>query len=527
MAGKFDKLLKQPLKSTAAVDWKMAAKDVLLNVRMKWMKKYPALGADTLDELASNHATETPEVFLPALGQELTTVELRLYTVDADADDYCLVVATPQEGAELEQEAAAAGKRVRLELQPRRRLGQPAKRLDVAGRIPFRSTRLHNYGLQQVGAHALAEHWREKACSIVSLASWPPVSVEMPVEVQCHCTAFDAGSGIGAAIVEDKQTKTADLRIGRDFSDWANWKRIDTGEPVHALSRVAFFGDDLVVAHGVSAWTLEGAVTGPGTWRKLGEAQPHPDFENAYLAASGDGRGWVILSGQLFEYTGGRLTATGMRIHKPWSFGSTPTPGGFAYVDNQGRVVELNPSTGKERVRALPHLDFKTAVWPFADGWSIFMRSGFPERKLDLAQFWRPADDTWLRLRYGALGDGDFRDCALTPGGDTWVASNSHVFDLGQTDQLLAALGGSKSGVLKPQPWSDWQPSGEQRAAGGKVTGDEPLIATPAMPTQQNRARKESRNPCWRVHLLHCGVADNVKCRFEYCHQAYNSLNLL
>lgn len=118
------------LDNLAEIDWKGESQDVLHALRESYKLSYPALSGKSLDELAENYATEPTDDFINAFGQELSTLALLLYEIDADSDSYMLAIIPIESEDEWKAFLKQHKKKGKPKKQPRSKLGTGAKRLD-------------------------------------------------------------------------------------------------------------------------------------------------------------------------------------------------------------------------------------------------------------------------------------------------------------------------------------------------------------------------------------------------------------
>lgn len=123
------------LNHLAEVDWKAESEDVLYAVRESYKAIYPSLLEKRLDELAENYTAEPAEDFINALGQELSTLNLLLYEIDADSDSFVLTVIPTESEDELKGFLKQQKEKGILKKQPRRQIGSAAKRIDSGKRL--------------------------------------------------------------------------------------------------------------------------------------------------------------------------------------------------------------------------------------------------------------------------------------------------------------------------------------------------------------------------------------------------------
>lgn len=182
----------------AETDWKSGAEDILFSIRDVFKEKYPALADTCLDSLAENYGGEDPEIFIDALGQEISSLHLLLYEIDTDSDTYGFIVIAEEEQEDFKQSMKGNRKKVYLKHQSRQPLGNPARRINLAKRIKYETYTLPD-GYDIDIFQLIPEHLRlsydkknaqgriiERGAAFLPLKTWPPV-----LEADIHKRIYD------------------------------------------------------------------------------------------------------------------------------------------------------------------------------------------------------------------------------------------------------------------------------------------------------------------------------------------------
>ena len=132
----YSQIFIDPYNHCVRVDWKTETADTLFCLQEKWGEKYPVLQSAEFLSLEENYSAETAEDHIPAFGQELTLHDLALYNNIEDSDSFCLVIIPQDDTSAFEK--CAKSKKVKVILQKqRRKIGDPAKRINLAQRLPY------------------------------------------------------------------------------------------------------------------------------------------------------------------------------------------------------------------------------------------------------------------------------------------------------------------------------------------------------------------------------------------------------
>lgn len=91
-----------------------------------------------MESLAENYAQEQTEDILKALGQEITLAHYLLYSIEEDSDSYVLALISEAEEENFGQEMKTIKRKANVLLQPRKKPGKEAKRIDWGKRLSYK-----------------------------------------------------------------------------------------------------------------------------------------------------------------------------------------------------------------------------------------------------------------------------------------------------------------------------------------------------------------------------------------------------
>jgi hypothetical protein len=429
----------------------------------------------------------------------MTAVQLRLFELTSDGDDYWLVTTNEDEAADFCAAAQAAGIRATEHRQPRRKAGSPAKRIEHVDRIPFAVTPLQHAIVEPFGPWALVTAWKDKGPGgIIALNHWPPHQVSFSCDGDPTRMAYSAESGLYATLLRTGETREARLAVSATPEDMASWRTIVTPQPIDILDTIAFAGDDLLILMDNSASVIRHITKGSVEFAPLARWESNRDFAQPHIAASGDGRVWLVLGGVIYAYSDGQVTATNLPLQYTSDFNSVPTTSGFAYIASQRErvrgkafnfLVELEVDTGIEHIRKLGRLDDEVHLQRIDSNWSMITRSGEPDQQYDLAQFWNQSTDQWVALPFGALGTHTLATALPTSDGALWAAGNNTVIDLGAFSALMTTLS-ERADCQRPAPQrhSTAATQSTQHSAPAADTSSRPQTTPPSPPAQKSFA---------------------------------------
>ena len=254
------------------VDWKAGASDILSALQEAFGEEVSALWDENMKSLAENYGQEQTEDALKAFGQEITLAGHLLYTIEEDSDSYVLTVISAEEEADFVQDMKSLKKKVKLLLQPRKKPGSEAKRIDLGKRLPCRVYDMpDNFRFKPQrpvdGLYVTDNlHCRDRKgieSGLLSLDQGPHIVYKIPKMLE----DLTGGNGRYGAIWystekgEDGSLKdnASYIAVGNDLSNMESWKVIHKDES--RFWEVCFwYGEHLFLAGKNKAAVIKNAM---------------------------------------------------------------------------------------------------------------------------------------------------------------------------------------------------------------------------------------------------------------------------
>ncbi len=280
------------------VDWKSKNEDIIYALREGFREEYPFILQQNFDELAENYATEEPEAFLDALGQELTCYGGLLYELKSQSDEYSLIIIPAEAEEAFKAQLKSDRSKGTPRKQARRKAGTPAKRIDLGKRLPVERYTLEQGCRINLVAECLDgkllldyESWSEPRhfCSaLLNINEWKPKqSKDMKLIVERLALNKN---GIYAAMVQNNEINQQGylanpnnkVLIGSDINNIELWQCIYEGEKLE-WSQMIWFEDELFVADKNCAYHIKDVMNFAISHEKVlelekGDIRWHPKF---------------------------------------------------------------------------------------------------------------------------------------------------------------------------------------------------------------------------------------------------------
>ncbi len=262
--------LKKYIDYFVEVDWKSESEDILYAIREMYGKLYNDIMKRNFDELAENYAQEETEDFINALGQELSSENLLLYEIDEDSDSYVLVVIPTEEENDLKNYLKNNKRKGKIKKQPRRKLGNIAKRIDLGKRIVCEKYLMPkdyaiNFATSGLNPSLILYYMcfkpRKFDAAILDISNWPPqkgedLGIYVRFFVDCEIngkfacvldTTLDENG-----ILIDKRKK---LIYGYDINNMKEWKCLCSDLSID-INEMIYFDDILFLANQESVYMV-------------------------------------------------------------------------------------------------------------------------------------------------------------------------------------------------------------------------------------------------------------------------------
>lgn len=250
------------------VDWKSESEDILYLIREMYGKLYPAIMEKDFDELAQNYAKEKTEDFINALGQELSSKNMLLYEIYKNSDSYVLVVIPIKEENALKSYLKSNAKKGEVKKQPKIELGNVAKRIELASKIPcekylmpegyrirFTNSFIDNFLILRCINHEPSE------TAILNISNWRPQKVEdLGIHIlKCiDCGVIGKFALVRNAILDENGNlidKKYNIIFGYDLNSISKWKCLYSDLQIE-VNEMIFFNDMLFLANNNSVYMV-------------------------------------------------------------------------------------------------------------------------------------------------------------------------------------------------------------------------------------------------------------------------------
>ena len=465
-------------KHCVCIDWKMELEESIPLLKRTFFAYAEIFELPSFQELIENYSAESPEEYLLAIGQELSSHDLILYTIHEESDQYCLYIHPKEDMEAFEKKAKTEKIRLNLQKQPRKKLGEPAKRLQLANRLPYEIYKVDgnrvdlDYPLSIVKGKWISLGMDKRGNGLyigayytfLNLEKWKPEEKKITMEYTpsgIDYYAYSSQHKLYCAIfkhtaidTEQNRTFSTHLRITLNPFELSHWEEISCEEELPALASPFWVGDDIVLGYKNKAWIVQNAAHGGRICEKLWESQsdaggkdyyPHSVWlheigevlsihgELLYLDYKKETSGnWLFKKNVSVPYLQ-KITKIGDPIHRgTLSFEKNK----LIYIA-QGVLVELDLMARKV-IRTCTLKKLRDAMLKkLNEDWAIIYQLGYPSKEYDLAQLWNFKNNTWLNIEFGALGKYTISDIMQHPEGYTLIEIEDGIMKIDNFIELV------------------------------------------------------------------------------------------
>ena len=342
------------------VDYKADAGDILFALQEAYGNEVPALFTDRMKSLAENYTLEQIEDVLMAIGQEITLAHYLLFTIEEDSDSYVLALIPEAEEESFVQEMKTLKRKVKVLLQPRKKPGKEAKRIDLGKRLSYKVYEMPEKlrftpqdpidGLYVVDSL----HFRDRnvESGLLALDPEPHVVYRIPKILEC-LTGKDSRyaaiwhnpeRGEGGALL-DRSTYIA---VGTDLANVSEWKVIHRDDE-RSWEVCCWYGDHLFLADKNKVAVIKNAMNGGNAPEIILESKEHRlTFPKLFQV---NGQLYLYLQGIIYCWQNAKLLRKEGFTKKVYSI-KTETIGGIVPVGN-GEVAFIEENYGVPRSREI------------------------------------------------------------------------------------------------------------------------------------------------------------------------------
>ncbi len=431
-------------RKVAEVDYKADAGDILYALQEEYGNEVPALFSENMKSLAENYAQEQTEDILKAIGQEITLVHYLLYNIEEDSDSYVIVLVSEEEEQDFVQEMKSLKRKAKVLMQPRRKPGKEAKRIDWGNRLSckiFEMPENMRFTPQDpIEGLYVADnlHFSSKnveSC-LLSLDPEPHVVYRIPKLLE----KLTGENGRYAAIWQNPergkdgmlQDKSSYVAVGQDLANVAEWKVLHKDD-AGFWNECCWYGEHLFLAGMNKVSVIKNAMSGGQTLEIILESKENElTFPKLFQIKD---RLYLYLQGKFYRWQqGGFLKKEGFNkvVYniKTKTIGDIMPVGDeeVAFVEkNYGvsrskeiemmEITLLNVETGK--VRKFPCFDGK--LTSIEDGKLLVLCTGHDmlknKQELPVLISIDVKTGERLELPFGSMGNKELRSVYKTPEG--------------------------------------------------------------------------------------------------------------
>ncbi|WP_300673314.1 hypothetical protein [Soonwooa sp.] len=475
------------------IDWKMSIDDTIYNLKNK-LPQYRALFENqNIKSLVDNYHFESADVYMPALGQELSALDFLLYEIEEDSDRYCLYLTPKNDAANFETLATEKNIPFILLKQDRKEIGQSASVLKAASELKFEYLPMKGRADFAFPMSVFEKDWISLGqdsngdgiyighdYSFVNLESWPPHEHSLKLEYQpsgINYFEYSKTNNLFCAVFSNvkldennNRIRSSSVKISSNPYKIENWESVVCEEEIPTLAKVFWIDEHVILAHRNKAWLIENAAKGGRNCTKIWEDQKPAD-SNFYPCKVSIHAFKDVLSinGQVL-FLNEEETTTGSWLFKKtikkfvlknlMAIGDPIHQGAISFENLKlvylcaNTLVEVDLKNRKVlKSCQLERMDKKTEFKMLNDDWAVVYRYAYAHKDYDLAQFWNVKKDTWLRLKFGSLGKHDFKDILQHPQNYVLISSDNGIIKI---DDLIENLE-QDSGNHFQQNWKTYE----------------------------------------------------------------------
>ena len=259
----------------AETDYKAQSEDVLYALSEVFENDVPILISDEMKKLAKDYALEPTLDAIKAIGQEISTASHLLYSIEEDSDSYVLTIIPADEEETFLFYMKNMKRKTKCMLQPRKKPGSPAKRMDFGKRLNGTAIDLDSeFMIFEVDGddglyinHANPDHKEYGRTSIFGFDPQPSVIAVCPKIIK-KLTHKD---GKYAAIKFNPERKSFSsgltdrksyISVGAKLEDVSGWNEVAVIEYDSGFAdSCVWFGEDLFVANPSKVYAIRNAMS--------------------------------------------------------------------------------------------------------------------------------------------------------------------------------------------------------------------------------------------------------------------------
>lgn len=259
----------------AETDYKAGCEDVLYVLKETFGEEVSLLTSDEMQKLAEEYSQEQTEDAIKALGQEITTISYMLYSIEEDSDSFVLTIIPAESQDAFLQDMSDLKLKTKCMVQPRKKFGSPAKRMDFGERL--KGTAIDIDGRQSIFPMEGAEDIYyaralpgDNGYGKTSVLYFDPQAVVIAtypklINALAHKDGKYAVIGLNPkreSVSSGLTDKTSYIAVGEKLEDISEWKSIGNIEYDRSfVDRCIWFGEDLFLANAYKVYVIRKAMS--------------------------------------------------------------------------------------------------------------------------------------------------------------------------------------------------------------------------------------------------------------------------
>lgn len=416
------------------IDWKEEIKETVSLLQQKWSEYQTIFSDNKFKLLIENYNSEPTDEYLLALGQELSTHQLALYNIIEDSDSYCLVLIKEQSKVKFEDTNKKNKIRFQLQKQARKKWGTSAKLINLSSQIPFEKQFIkgdlrlkHSLSVCQERFYTKEGAYETSKYYFIDSKKWPLKIFETKA---VHYTDSSKTNNYHCAIFKNEIDKNGIIKISKNPFNIDTWEKINCNDNIPTLAFPFWINDDLLILDKKKVWLVSSPINGNRECKKLLEVNTerlyiHGEFPKVFKTGNGDT--YILLHFVFYRWKNKKLIDTGLFTEEHSDFSAFQTGDNRVVYVSKGELIEVDFKTKKTRKRTLEYMDSKTSIQKYSEDWAVLKRYGHTNKSIDIAQFWHPKTDTWIRMPLGKIGKFGISDIFLHPNGYTVINTGKEV----------------------------------------------------------------------------------------------------
>lgn len=422
-------------KNTISIDWKCPIEDTYEWMLEQWTKWKHILSADSFTSLVENYNSELADVYLPAIGQELSMYDLFLYLIYTDTDEINIILIEQEKQKEFETISKSLGLKVTLQKQPRKKIGSPATRLNLESKLTYEEFEIEDeivfFNLPYTVAIKLGKgenRHRDRIHKIYDFSQFPPIDFST---LNISELVFNQSLGLWATLLWDDKGEYSKVIVGKDIHDMVNWTTFDFADvKFKTLSNLQWHENNIFVSRESEAWLIEFHELQKSVCKKIIQLDAASSTSYCKLIKTKNKNYFIFSEYNIFALKKNKVSNTELKTPKVISHSYIPLLEDKVYYISNNKLHEFDLVTGSLKCRELNKVSTKHTLSHLIDNWAIITCLGNTQNELDIAQLWNYETDSWYRIKLGALGTNGVSDAKVKPNGDVIFEYHNKFFYL-------------------------------------------------------------------------------------------------